>query len=335
MFQALLPHLLTTMEYVRTFLESSSIAGFNHISTSRKGWRLFWIIVVTFGFFISGFLIHESFKSWQESPIKTTLETLPISEMMFPKVTVCPPKDTYTDLNYDVIVADNLTKNIDSYDLYLYAADVVKDHTFLDKFNNLKESNGFYNWYHGYTQRGFSKRNSRETRYSLSTFATSGSISTPYFGEKFNPSLVEKVITLQMTLFPPKAALDNPNIKLHLKIEKNILRGISRTSYDSFSVEGLYLMGEDDTVELTFNFTKSNSNLLNNHVILTLNRKITSDDLAVNNLDSMPGFNLSWTYTGAEVKPDDHNYFMNGNKTLLFRRYTKRLLNSNTDFQFI
>ena len=308
------------MEYVRTFLESSSIAGFNHISTSRKGWRIFWIIVVTFGFCTAGFLIYESFKSWDESPIQTTLETSPISEMRFPKVTVCPPKDTYTDLNYNVMVADNLTKSIDSYDLYLYAKNVVKDQTFLDKFNKIQELNGFHNWYHGYTYKWYSK-NARETRYSLFTYATSGSISTPYFREKFNPSLVEKEFILQMTIYPPNTALDNPNITFHLKIEKNILRGISRTSFDRLSItsEGLIMMGEasinEDTVKLTTRFTQKRKS-----IILTLNRKITSDDLSVNNLDSIPGFNMSWWYTGAEVRPDDHNDFMNENKTLLFRR---------------
>ena len=28
---------------------------------------------------------------------------------MFPKVTVCPPKNTYTDLNYDLIMTKNMT----------------------------------------------------------------------------------------------------------------------------------------------------------------------------------------------------------------------------------
>ena len=53
------------------------------------------------------------------------------------------------------MVADNLTKSVDSYDLYLYTKNVVKDHTFLDKFNKIQELNGFYNWYHGYPYRWF------------------------------------------------------------------------------------------------------------------------------------------------------------------------------------
>lgn len=323
MFQALLPHLLTTMEYVRTFLDSSSIHGLSNISTSKKYWRLFWIMVVTFGFCTAGFLIYKSFQSWEESPIKTTIETLPISEMIFPKVTVCPPKNSFTDLNYDVILADNLTKNINSYDLYLHAKKLVKEHTFLDKFNKFKELNDYENWYHGYTYR-LNSRKPRETRYSYSlyTYATSGSISTPHFGEKFKPNLIEKEFIMQVYIYAPKAALDNPNIKLKLRVEKNMLRGISRASYDTLSIEldGLIMMGEEsineDKVDLIANFTQTRKN-----IVLTLNRKVTSADLAVNTLNSMPGFNISWWYSGTDVKPYDHYGSWNVSKTLLFRKY--------------
>ena len=97
------------MEGVRTFLESSTIHGLTYISTTRKYARLFWILVVLTGFFGASLLIKESFDSWAESPVKTTIETLPISEIRFPKVTVCPPKNTFTDLNYDLMMIENIT----------------------------------------------------------------------------------------------------------------------------------------------------------------------------------------------------------------------------------
>ena len=317
MFEVLLPHLITTMEYVRTFLESSSIAGFYHISTSRKGWRLFWIMVVTFGFCTAGFLIHESFKSWQESPIKTTIETVPISEMKFPKVTVCPPKDTYTDLNYNVMVADNSTQKIDTFDLYQYAREVLKNYTFMGLFDKLKDADGFYNWYHGYNLRGnYRTLKTLEAKYSLSTYATSGSISTPYFGEKFNPSLIDKEFSVSITIYPPKAVLDNSNIKLHLQIQKKTLIGLSKTSQDRFGIHGLSEdLTNEDNLDLSFNFSQTEKD-----VGIVLTRKITPDDLLNSNMDSMPGFNLTWWYTGAEVKPDDFNQYMNENQTILFRK---------------
>lgn len=92
------------MESVRAFLESSSISGLNHISTTKKYARVFWIIVVLIAFILSGVLISESFESWSTSPVRTTIETLDMKEIKFPKVTVCPPRNTFTDLNYDFML---------------------------------------------------------------------------------------------------------------------------------------------------------------------------------------------------------------------------------------
>ena len=79
------------MEGVRTFLESSTIHGLAYIATSGKYVRLLWIIIVFAGFTCAGFLIYASFNDWSENPIKTTVDTRPIYEITFPKVTVCPP----------------------------------------------------------------------------------------------------------------------------------------------------------------------------------------------------------------------------------------------------
>ena len=48
--------------------------------------------MVVGGFSTASFLIFESFLFWHESPVKTNIETLPITDLKFPKVTVCPPK---------------------------------------------------------------------------------------------------------------------------------------------------------------------------------------------------------------------------------------------------
>ena len=92
------------MQKLSAFLESSTIHGLTYIATGRKYVRLFWIIIVLSGFTGAGVLIYQSFQTWQDSPIKTTIETLPISDVNFPKIMVCPPKNTYTNLNHDFIV---------------------------------------------------------------------------------------------------------------------------------------------------------------------------------------------------------------------------------------
>ena len=91
--------------------------------------RLFWIFVVITGFSAASFMIYESFQAWEESPVSTNIETLPITEITFPKVTVCPPKNTLTDLNYDLQSSKNM--NIDQTtrdNLKKYAESLLLDH---------------------------------------------------------------------------------------------------------------------------------------------------------------------------------------------------------------
>ena len=103
------------MEEVKTFLESSTIHGLTYISTSKKILvKICWVFVVIGGFTGAGVMINNSFKSWSESPVKTTIETLPITDLTLPNITVCPPKNTYTNLNYDLMMTKNITLDEDT-----------------------------------------------------------------------------------------------------------------------------------------------------------------------------------------------------------------------------
>ena len=97
------------MEAVKEFLESSSIHGLAYISTTRRVVRLFWVFVVITGFTVVGVLIHQSFSSWAESPITTTIDTLPIYELEFPNVTVCPARNSFTNLNLDIARSEKIS----------------------------------------------------------------------------------------------------------------------------------------------------------------------------------------------------------------------------------
>ena len=97
------------MEGVRTFLESSTIHGLGYIPATRKLVKLFWMAVVITGFTCASTMIYQSFQDWQDNPVTTTIDTSPIKEITFPKVTVCPPKKTYTDLNYELLRIKNHT----------------------------------------------------------------------------------------------------------------------------------------------------------------------------------------------------------------------------------
>ena len=142
------------MEGFRTFLESTTIHGLSYISTSHKFARFFWLLVVVLGFTGCGLLINKSFKSWDESPVKTRIETLPISEIKLPNLTVCPPRTTFTDLNYDLSLLENSTLSMGQRDeLFKNAIEIIEADIFsLTNISSLNISDQFYNWYHGYSQ---------------------------------------------------------------------------------------------------------------------------------------------------------------------------------------
>ena len=244
------------MEGVKNFLDSSTIHGLSYISSTRKYIRLFWIFVVIAGFLTAGYLIQQSFQYWAESPVKTTVETLPISEITFPKLTVCPPRNTFTDLNYDLMLIENvslvdpittLDKNITveyEYDYFLgmnvpingfvvmktkneemfeFASKVIIDHLYMDDLMWLREENRFYNWYHGYTRISFPENQDYSIKYTIDTTATSGVITTQNFGEEFDSNLFANSVTKYeyvIILHSPINIQKNFNFTLHMKLER-------------------------------------------------------------------------------------------------------------------
>ena len=85
------------METVRRFLESSSIGGLSYISTSKsRAEKLFWVVVVITSISVTGYLTAEAIVNWSKYPVATTIESFPISEVPFPKITVCPPKVAFS-----------------------------------------------------------------------------------------------------------------------------------------------------------------------------------------------------------------------------------------------
>lgn len=96
------------MEHIKTFLDTSTIHGLSWISSTRRWSRLIWILIVIGGFSAAGYLIYESFHNWDQGPVTTTLETLSISKITFPNVTICPPKTLVLNLNYDILQLENI-----------------------------------------------------------------------------------------------------------------------------------------------------------------------------------------------------------------------------------
>ena len=290
------------MEGVRTFLESSTIHGLTYISTTRKYARLFWILVVIAGFVGASLIIKESFDSWSGSPVKTTIETLPISYITFPKVTVCPPKNTFTDLNYDLMMTENVTLTKEMRDeMFEYALDVINEDSFSkNNWTKLHEEDRFYNWYHSYTkiQSPYYDSDDDGLNIRIYTSASSGVVTTQHYGEQFRPKLVERKLWYDVNVYPPESVMDNENATLHFKVEKLSMTGLASGSRDTVSMEGHDLDADETTVYT--NFTPPDT-----YRQMTLQQDVSSEDVETQKLDLMPGFKLSWWYSGADVTPDN------------------------------
>ena len=144
------------MENFRNYLESSTVHGLVYISTTRRLVRFFWILVVITGFTGAGYLIQTSFQEWNNNPVKTTIETRPISEVNFPLITVCPSRGTYTNLNYDLEKMKNMKSEfdfdyIDDFNSRFtkYFHDINYQKYISELENGLKITDEYRNWYIG------------------------------------------------------------------------------------------------------------------------------------------------------------------------------------------
>ena len=342
------------MEAVRTFLESSTIHGLTYISTTKKYARLFWIFVVAVGFSGAVILIKESFQSWSESPVKTTVETLPISMLKLPKVTVCPPKNTFTDLNYDIMHAENRTLTKEERDImFNFALNLIESPNKMKQLH-LMEEGRFFNLYHGYTKTKISSNSYNGFNFVIYTSASSGIVTTRHYGEEFNPEKVIKLCWLQVLVFVPEGQINNENVTLHFEVKQVAMTKLSNDNYDGVNIDGLMML-EDYQTNVYTNFTPPCGDCPTPYYYrhIKLERSISSEDLETAKLQVMPGFQVRWWFTGDDILPDrkykDHVmtkhfvrfvYFQRENMNegytyLLFCRFVNLVSSNNVDEKVI
>ena len=293
------------MEGVKTFLESSSIGGLNHIATSKKFARLFWILAVVAGFSGAVFLIQLSFQSWSLSPVKTTIETLPLSRITLPKVTVCPPKNTFTDLNYDLMRAEEMgLEDGKRNQLFEMALGLLESKNFEKNWaiwNKVQEKNRFFNWYHKLTvirtpyytecHGTLCTKYVNILLFDVVTSAPDGVVTSQYFGEKFQLNKLEKKVHCLINIVIPAYILSYPNVTLHVKFEQT--PGLNHSIKD-----------DEGNIKFDLNNTLVYTPVDNNIYAFYIERNIEDEDLDKMNLLSMPGFQFSWYISGAEVTPE-------------------------------
>ena len=308
------------------FLESSTIHGVSYLAKRNCYVKFFWIFIIFTGFILAGYLIHESFKSWEESPVKTTIETLPISKMTWPNVTVCPPKHTYTDLNDDLVRADGMIlSQEDRKQLIDYAIDLLIEERYNDIMKNLsyiQEENQYKNWYMGFTEIDLPEfftpylKTNAHLQLNIWTTAISGNISTLDFGEPFNPSKVPCAIIINVVIEIPESVRNSEKTSLIIKIKRSKMSEISEGK------DSLYMdIDRSQLIIETFskNFTPP-APISRPRRIVTLDRFVSRNDVNRMNLRLMPGFVVTWYYS-EDLEPIDKFSHDGFPKAQMFRRY--------------
>ena len=315
------------MQEFTNFLESSTVHGLVYISRTKKLIRLFWIAVIIFGFTAAILLILESFQSWAESPVSTTIETMPITKLTFPKVTVCPPKNTYTDLNYDLMMLENMDLDNETRKIMSdYAMELLHENLFdsiLTNMNKLEDDDRYYNWYHGLTDIEIPAPEDyigpyRNLFYRLTTQATSGSISTQYFDEVFDADKIDSDIQFYINLGAPPNVVNNAslrNVTFQIEIEKVAMKDLSNgydkfffNGYDKYSIDQVDVSHIQDIIEVT-------EPLPIDPFEVNADRLTTTETVKNLKMDQMPGFKIKWLWDWEYIDLYDY-YNLNSSEEL-------------------
>ena len=314
------------MDEFKEFLETSTIGGLNYISTTKRIARLFWITVVVRSFTISFVEIWNLFQDWEKNPIKTTTETWPISKLTLPNITVCPPRDSFLNLNYDIseskkIEIDSKTRK----DLLEYAIKIVQDSFYAEIIRNLSlidDPDRNSNWYKGYARIRyplFLERRFQYTKnsgggggvtitvdnqlwYDIYSIATAGNISTKDFGQQYEEDKIERNIFVRINVYAPESVKGNGNVTFMSKIRKVT---IQKDEEEPEMKVNEFLPISNDLYDWSENFTGLGFNDIQGSgtvYTISMNRKLSDEDIRNSNEINLPGFRFSWSYD-KDVEP--------------------------------
>ena len=302
------------MEHFQSFLETSTIHGLSWISSTRRFSRFLWVVIVISGFSTAGYLIYSSFNNWNESPISTTIETLPISQITFPNVTICPPRNSYLNLNYDLVQSEKLNLSNEAQNEILeFAREAITDAHHEEVMTNLskmEDPNRYYNWYHGYTEISYPKHDSMVNKdfYIIKTTATSGNISTKFFGNILNTEKVDTNLVYQVEIHVPQDVKGDKSRTLWISIDKKTFNNLEKKDFVYIKNSKQSNLPGDQT-HYRQNFTGPDPK--DSFFAIGLERTLTKEDIRdiktkniVSGIASllglgfvkMPGFRLQWFY---------------------------------------
>ena len=87
-----LPSFKQAAQGVRDYFLNTTVHGFRYVVEGNTICEKFsWFVIIIAGFVTSGVIVQQSFKSWDETPLQTTIEkvSVPIQNFAFPSITAC------------------------------------------------------------------------------------------------------------------------------------------------------------------------------------------------------------------------------------------------------
>ena len=314
------------MEGLKEFLESSTIHGLVYISTTRRLVRLLWISVVIGGFLGAGALIQESFSSWSISPVSTTIETLPISDLEFPSVTVCPPRNSFTSLNPDLV--RNITFDNDKrMELFELAYKVIFEENLRGKYQDYLdfiEDQNYLDFYTGIAKIKFpdvkDPNGKKSNNFEFHSTSFSGSIKTPHFGQAFQEENFDLTLSVGVFITVPSNLTEDAVVCI--SIEYDIEKTSSSETIKVYVDDVNYAILDKTRTKESYYYNASTVNIIQ---IRYLRNKESEYSSWTNRRHT--GMNVSWfyyskgqynevqySYTSENTNPDNRfasdNYFL-------------------------
>ena len=151
------------------------------------------------------------------------------------------------------------------------------------------------------------------------TAASSGSISTQYFGEQFDADKVETSLYYVVRVIPSASARNNPNITLHIDVESVSLEDLLGGE-DILRVDGTTMI----ETHRTYNYTPPTGGRNSDSYHISLSRRVIPADVRKQKLNVMPGYRVSWHYSGIEVEPEAE-YYNDASTRAFVRHYSNNI----------
>ena len=192
----------------------------------------------------------------------------------------------------------------------------------------------YRNWYHGYTYFTFPTYKPARTNFpqelyhEIETYATSGNMVTKHFGDKFDPENVERNLKYDIIFNNFHYSQNykmNKNVTLHVNVETITMRKEAKIYNGQKPVKDWIRITNNTNrytklyvpLETKHYYEKYNPPGSNEKMFYT-ERVVSMEDVRKQSLALMPGFKLSWYYSGIKVEP--YPYYAGYHDTKTFIR---------------